>query len=473
MYRVPDEYFYRIHHARPRFKNDVENVLLYMAGEIAKLEKEDEETFREKLNTAIKLYPGNATKEIKTINNWRTEISALFGLIEHEDEYSKPGKMAAVLADNQDLIEFFRYFLYYFQYPGGHLKPHETAEYIQRGIKFKPAKYLIRVMLEGRKHVKDGKFGITKAEATHCIFNDLRVTRDQRTAKATALLIIENRNSSVEYDHDGDVTRYAGDILDYMELADLVNYRPNYQYYLNTSQLEALQAYIDNDTYFKPYERFYGLDKIEAADIAQTQDDWFAYVNKELDSAIFEADALSIIEDAGEKADTEDKSQFINEILTKIRTRRLVEASVRTKEIGDVGEAIVIEHEKIRLTKLERIDLIRNIKKIPEALAAGYDISSFEGRGELRRLVEVKTTISRGKLALSSFHMTPSEWSAASSYKDIYFVYRLMISSEDVSLFLIQDPVGKYKSSLLEMIPRNGADIRYTEKSGRREELLV
>ena len=29
-YKIPDEYFFRIHHVRPRFKGDIENVLIYM-----------------------------------------------------------------------------------------------------------------------------------------------------------------------------------------------------------------------------------------------------------------------------------------------------------------------------------------------------------------------------------------------------------------------------------------------------------
>ena len=29
MYKVPDEYYFRIHHVRPRFKDDVENVLFH------------------------------------------------------------------------------------------------------------------------------------------------------------------------------------------------------------------------------------------------------------------------------------------------------------------------------------------------------------------------------------------------------------------------------------------------------------
>ena len=115
IYETPQEYFFRIHHIRPRFKNDVENVLFYMATEIAKLKPEEHEAFKQKLNTTIKLYPGNASKELKTINNWRTEISSLFGLTEYDGDISKPGRMALLLSESQDLIEFFRYFLFYFQ----------------------------------------------------------------------------------------------------------------------------------------------------------------------------------------------------------------------------------------------------------------------------------------------------------------------------------------------------------------------
>jgi len=473
IYTIPEEYFFRIHHIRPRFKNDVENVLFYMAIEIAKLSPDRHNIFKEKLNNTIKLYPGNASKKIKTINNWRTEISSLFGLIEYDGEISKPGRIALLLADTQDLIEFFRYFLFYFQYPGGHLKPHETLEFIKAGIRFKPAKYLLQVMMEGRKLSNGGKFGITKAEATHCIFNDLRVTRDGRTPKETAKLILSNRENGFVYDQRGDVVRYAGDILDYMELADLVKLKPNYQYYPNTTNFKTIHAFIKDNTWFKPYEPLYGKPDLSLADIVATQQDWFHYVNNKLDSTIFEANILSIIEEAGEATDDVKKSQFIRDVLAKIRSARETETIVKTKEIGDIGETIIIEHEKARLLIMKRNDLVHLVKKIPESFAVGYDINSFEGVGDIRRYIEVKTTISRGKLAAKNFHMTPSEWSAANTLRKTYYVYRLMISANDIGLFLIKDPVAKYKSDLIDMVPRNGADIRYSEKSGNWEKLLV
>lgn len=75
MYKVPDEFYFRIHHVRPRFKSDIENVLLFVATEISKISEQPEKDFANELNNAIRHYPGNGIREIKTINNWRTEIS--------------------------------------------------------------------------------------------------------------------------------------------------------------------------------------------------------------------------------------------------------------------------------------------------------------------------------------------------------------------------------------------------------------
>ena len=36
-YKIPEEYYFRIHHVRPRFKGNVENVLIYMATEITNI----------------------------------------------------------------------------------------------------------------------------------------------------------------------------------------------------------------------------------------------------------------------------------------------------------------------------------------------------------------------------------------------------------------------------------------------------
>ena len=205
MYAVPEEYFFRIHHVRPRFKNDVESVLLYVAQECTRLSDLPVRDYAALLNRAIRMYGGNYYLADKTINNWRTEIAALFGFYieDKQIDVTRTGEMARLLATKQDLIEFFKYYLYYFQYPGGHLKQDKVKEFIEAGIKFKPAQYILKVLIAGN----DAKpyFSLNKAEATHCIFNDLRVTRDKRDPKEVVELILNNRTSKMEYDSQGDI----------------------------------------------------------------------------------------------------------------------------------------------------------------------------------------------------------------------------------------------------------------------------
>jgi hypothetical protein len=46
MYSFPEDYYFRIHHVRPRFKGNVENVLIFVATEIAKLGEMPEDDFK-------------------------------------------------------------------------------------------------------------------------------------------------------------------------------------------------------------------------------------------------------------------------------------------------------------------------------------------------------------------------------------------------------------------------------------------
>lgn len=228
-YKIPEEFYFRIHHVRPRFKGDIENVLIYMAEEITRVGEQPTDEFIKRVNEAIYGYPGNAHRELKTINNWRTEISALFGFIEHTETTDKPGRRAIELAANEDLVECFKVFLYNFQYPGAHVKPKNVLEQIENGVHFKPAQYILKMLSYANK---DGgnSVGITKYEACHCIFNDLRVTRDNEGVEKTWERILENRQNKLEYDQTGDVIRYAGDILDYMEIANLLKTYDSHTY---------------------------------------------------------------------------------------------------------------------------------------------------------------------------------------------------------------------------------------------------
>ena len=113
-YKIPEQYYFRIHHVRPRFKGDVENVLIYIAEELVKIGEKEKNSFINEINNSIYRYPGNANRKLKTINNWRTEISALFGFIEHTSTTEKPGLRAIELAHEHDLVKTFKNFLFSF-----------------------------------------------------------------------------------------------------------------------------------------------------------------------------------------------------------------------------------------------------------------------------------------------------------------------------------------------------------------------
>ena len=195
--------------------------MIYIAEELVRVGERPVDEFIKAVNAALFRYHGNAHRKLKTINNWRTEISALFGFIVNTLDTDKPGLRALELAKYQDLVKSFKIFLYNFQYPGAHIKPKNVLEQIEAGIRFKPAQYILKLLRYANRN-GGNSVGITKFEVCHCIFNDLRVTRDNEDVEATWNRIAENRKNKIEYDQTGDVIRYAGDIIDYMEIANLL-----------------------------------------------------------------------------------------------------------------------------------------------------------------------------------------------------------------------------------------------------------
>jgi hypothetical protein len=482
-YNIPEEYYFRIHHVRPRFKGDIENVLIYMAEEISRVGELPTDEFISKVNVAIYDYVGNAHRELKTINNWRTEISSLFGFIEHTEKTDKPGRRAIELATNQDLVECFKVFLYNFQYPGSHIKPKGVLEQIKAGVHFKPAQYILK-LLRYATEVEQGTIGITKYEICHCVFNDLRVIRDNEGVEKTWQRISNNRKNRLEYDQTGDVVRYAGDIVDYMEIANLLKTYDSRMFYLNTLEEDSVIKFCESTEWFSEYDV---MIKKQSGDLESVKDcskGWFEYVNRDIHDTDFSTDILAYIAtDEEELKSLKDNASYVEgdslhvEMISreKILDKRIVSdyEFFTTKDIGDIGESLVHGHECMRVKQGGREDLIHLIKRIPTQYAVGYDISSIE-LDERKRYIEVKTTISSKPLHFNRVHLTKNEWNTASSTHDRYFVYRLMLSKTERKLFLLQDPVGLYKMDMIDMVPSDGADITFDPKKiGKFEELLT
>lgn len=484
-YQIPDEFWHRLHFVRPRFKSNIENVLLYMANECCKIPKLPCDEYSKRYFNAIRMFPGNVDMSDKTLHNWRTEIPALFGFYKEDKErnVTETSRMAVFLHENQDLIQFMRLFLYSFQFPGGHIKPQDLKDIISLNIRFKPARTIIQVLMAGNRlqsrEESEKNMSVSAEEATYCIFNDTRVTSGSVSADKVAETILHNRRNKIKYYNPyddrsksltgearskGDMTRYAGDILDYMEIANLLEERNGY-YSLKGNETAVLSSFAEDKTWFKGYDSFYGQSNVKTSDLSKVEPEWFEYVNGSMNPELFKTDILSIIGD-----DTE------FDIVFDDRIKDVVMSEDRTtKDIGNLGEAIICGHEKMRLKINGYEDFIRLVQIVDSpSYHPGYDIDSFEADGtEDHRYIEVKTTISKQRIQMYGFHMSTNEWRVAGTIKEHFCVYRFMLSESDKILFVLRDPVGLYKSDKIEAEPRDGMEITFSAADFKPEKLLA
>lgn len=484
-YQIPDSNWHRIHFVRPRFKSNIENVLLYMANECCHIPACSCKDYSEKYFNAIRMFPGNIDMADKTLHNWRTEIPALFGFYNEDKDLDRTetSKMAIFLHENQDLTQFMKLFLYSFQFPGGHLKPQDLKDIILKGIRFKPAKTIIQVLMAGNKILSKEnatkEMSISAEEATYCIFNDVQVTSGRKTAEQIAQTILYNRKRHLRYYNPkdpkvqslagksrskGDMTRYAGDILDYMELANLLEKHNGY-FSMKGNELVSLKIFANDTTYFSGYDKFYNRNNIETSELSAIEPLWFEYVNNTMNPNLFRTDLRSVLE-----------GDVQVEVVYDDRIKNIVKSEdVTTKDIGNLGEGIICGHEKMRL-KINGYDEFVRLVQIVDSPAyhPGFDIDSFEADGtEDHRYIEVKTTISKKRIQMYGFHMSPNEWRVAGTIKEHYCVYRLMLSEQDKTLFILRDPVRLYKKDLIEAEPRDGMEITFNPNNFTPTELLI
>lgn len=469
-YQIPTDFFYRLHHVRPRFKNNPEEVLLYFANAVTEIDSMSKKEFNYELNKILFKFSGNEFLAPKTIDNWRTEIATLFGFIQRNDDYFFASIAARRLSENQYLDEFFNYFLYTFQYPGGHVKPHTVLNHIQNGIRFKPCDFTLRVLTEGSKLL--GKpFGITAEELTQCAYYDLRVTaHNTKTPFHVAQHIIHNRQNNIKYDHKypdfrkpdgdfsstGDVYRYAGDILDYMVLANLLDDKgTGYYYYLNTENQQAIDHHLEYPVWFNGYDRYYQDPAIKGSELRFLEKNWFDFVNSYDHIEAF-APHISMNE-------VINLSMVIEEYYTQLTGGQ----KVPTKIFGDYGETLVLAHEHLRV--MNQSNRRHLINKIPTHLGVGYDVQSVE-IPTIKRYIEVKTTKSMRPIANNRFKLTPNEWDSAMTLTDRYFIYYLTINQYGKNIFIIQDPAKQQRLGNIE-VDKNLV-VKFKKEAGQWQQLL-
>lgn len=110
-----------------------------------------------------------------------------------------------------------------------------------------------------------------------------------------------------------------------------------------------------------------------------------------------------------------------------------MEANIRT-EIGNAGEAAVIQYEKNRAATQEEKDLVKDVSDRD----TGYDVESFGGR-----CIEVKSFKTTG-----SPKITSHEWETARRMKDDYWLYIVENALEKPEISKFKNPFDIFKDTI-------------------------
>ena len=118
-----------------------------------------------------------------------------------------------------------------------------------------------------------------------------------------------------------------------------------------------------------------------------------------------------------------------------------VERDLRNRSLGRAGEEFVLEIERKKLEKFQRLDLLKKIRWISaeEGDGAGYDILSFEPDGR-ELLIEVKTT---NGAARTPFFISENECQRAAASAESWRLYRVHLFAQNPHIFQVTPPLNE------------------------------
>ena len=458
MYRTPSRHYLRLHFERSRFFRRLEDTLLLLAEKIVSLGMMEGEEFNSLFDKIIReTSPVPLTR--KTVKNQRTEMIRLFGLVKYVDEVAVAGSRLALLARTQDIPRFFKSFCKRFQFPGGFLKPQKVSEMVRARVRFKPAKYILRLFMVALS--KRGEFGINAAETAHFIFNDKRVTVKGESPTKILDRIIEARKKRVRLNTRSDAIRYARDFLNYMVEANLLNEFKG-MYALNQGEARAIRSIVADKDFFDGYPGVIKPDgSWDVEEYKKIDTEWMEWFADAVEDRSLETPTTALVKD---DVNFPDQWKKIKEIL-KQRVPKIRRTSL--KELGDEGEKIAFEYERALVAKA-RPDLVRLVRIVSKTTPLGYDIISvWPRRGRRKKYIEVKTTKKNRESEIAiPFTLSVNEWATAQQHGDDYFIYRVIITKEGITVFAIQNPLERSKEGKI-IIEPTAYKVVYSNRSGK------
>ena len=114
----------------------------------------------------------------------------------------------------------------------------------------------------------------------------------------------------------------------------------------------------------------------------------------------------------------------------------------RNRSLGDAGEALVMDYERLRLERAGKDHLARNVEQVSKTKGdhMGFDIHSYEATGR-DRFIEVKTT-RYGRH--TPFYISDGELRFSEEHAESYHLYRLFGFRKQPLLFTLPGDVSEH-----------------------------
>ena len=447
-YKIPAEFHYPLHFPRSRYSAALEDMLLMFSSAIVSNRTMGEEEFVSSLNSTIRKFSGSHLGS-KTIDNHRTEMTALFGLVYRVDDEVNASSRLATLHETQDTPRFFKSLARKFQFPAGLLKPKTNRDLVEASVSFKPANVILSVLMKGRELQGDA-FGISSEECANFIFNDLRVTAMHQDESMILDRILSRRAAKLALNCKSDYIRYARDFLRFLAMANLGSFGDDGLFRINPREEEAINTIVNDWTFFRSYNDY--PDEIRIADsyrrIDREWQEYYATDDTELEG-VFATNPSALIT-------PQTIIQPEVNIDLYVAGQSSASRGANLNKIGAEGERIVYLYEQ-SMVKRHQPRHIRIVKLVADQIGLGYDVQSVHlDDGTKKKYIEVKSTLKNHfSMQDLAFVVTGNEWNVARQQGDDYFFYRVIISRERVSIFAIRDPFGQAEAGFLDVVPMN------------------
>lgn len=438
---------------RARAISDVDNLLPKYATVIDNLCPCTKAEFEKGFNDAFREYAisrarnkSNESAIKKTLDNHRTEVSgSLFGMHYEVDGIVYSSERNKKFLEDNDQPAFFKDWLLKMQFPNGMQKSQTYLKMVEEKLCCHPYSILLRVL----EYARRSDVVLLKQELGYYIFNSEDVLKGNATANEVFDQIMNDKRGAIPPRKiiipDGESSSYdqhVGDQLKYLQLANLI-YIDGQEVKINPHEMKAINRFIDlidKPLGFDVYK--YDLSNVENRKRFET--DWAIYYGQ---LSKYADDLATSVESLLLPVDEEPKKLK--------RTNNKI-------ELGDEGEAFVLNFEKDRVSKFNA-HLVNKVLGLGKTKGLGYDIQSVIAEpgdfSEFVKYIEVKSTKRvtapdlKDEVWTDTINITRNEWIAAMQHKEFYPIYRVYFIRGGVVMYIIKNPYQKKMDNIIDVVP--------------------